>query len=164
MNRRSREGCIDCKRAKVKCDEIQPSCGTCARRGHICQGYLPARQTAQTRKVQDSLKIEVDSRHRPSRHRPKHVKESRESKSSSVTTSISESESPSHSPAVSKSQAISSVAQSSIVDKHKLETTCSNPILYRRVQLIPAVRIERDLILHFPLLPSSTLRTMPHSI
>ncbi|KAL0944718.1 uncharacterized protein CTRU02_202605 [Colletotrichum truncatum] len=37
--RRSRNGCIDCRRAKVKCDEIRPSCGTCARRRHVCQGY-----------------------------------------------------------------------------------------------------------------------------
>ncbi|WYZ44988.1 hypothetical protein EsH8_VIII_000304 [Colletotrichum jinshuiense] len=37
--RRSRNGCIDCRRAKVKCDEIRPSCGTCARRRLVCQGY-----------------------------------------------------------------------------------------------------------------------------
>ncbi|KAH7348588.1 fungal-specific transcription factor domain-containing protein [Rhexocercosporidium sp. MPI-PUGE-AT-0058] len=39
MQRRSRKGCIDCKRAKVKCDEEQPHCGTCKRRGYACQGY-----------------------------------------------------------------------------------------------------------------------------
>ncbi|KAG7116177.1 Transcriptional regulatory protein moc3 like [Verticillium longisporum] len=37
--RRSRNGCLDCRRAKVKCDELRPSCGTCARRRHACQGY-----------------------------------------------------------------------------------------------------------------------------
>ncbi|GKT85727.1 C6 zinc finger domain protein [Colletotrichum tofieldiae] len=37
--RRSRNGCIDCRKAKVKCDEIRPSCGTCARRRLVCQGY-----------------------------------------------------------------------------------------------------------------------------
>ncbi|KAG7103564.1 Transcriptional regulatory protein moc3 like [Verticillium longisporum] len=37
--RRSRNGCLDCRRAKVKCDELRPSCGTCARRRHVCQGY-----------------------------------------------------------------------------------------------------------------------------
>ncbi|KAK2041941.1 hypothetical protein LZ31DRAFT_624833 [Colletotrichum somersetense] len=37
--RRSRNGCIDCRKAKVKCDEIRPSCGTCARRKLVCQGY-----------------------------------------------------------------------------------------------------------------------------
>lgn len=39
MNRRSRKGCLDCKRAKVKCDEVRPACGTCYRRGYVCQGY-----------------------------------------------------------------------------------------------------------------------------
>ncbi|KAL2064362.1 hypothetical protein VTL71DRAFT_4856 [Oculimacula yallundae] len=39
MQRRSRKGCIDCKRAKIKCDEVQPHCGTCKRRGYECQGY-----------------------------------------------------------------------------------------------------------------------------
>ncbi|UQC90027.1 NCS1 nucleoside transporter [Colletotrichum lupini] len=37
--RRSRNGCIDCRKAKVKCDEIRSSCGTCARRRLVCQGY-----------------------------------------------------------------------------------------------------------------------------
>lgn len=39
IKRRSRGGCIDCKKAKVKCDEARPTCGTCARRRHVCQGY-----------------------------------------------------------------------------------------------------------------------------
>ncbi|KAK7733030.1 hypothetical protein SLS53_008359 [Cytospora paraplurivora] len=39
MQRRSRNGCIDCRKSKVKCDEIRPFCGTCTRRQHICQGY-----------------------------------------------------------------------------------------------------------------------------
>lgn len=43
MARRSRGGCIDCKRAKVKCDEFRPTCGTCARRGYNCQGYWDAK-------------------------------------------------------------------------------------------------------------------------
>ncbi|ROV90087.1 hypothetical protein VMCG_09754 [Cytospora schulzeri] len=48
MNRRSRNGCIDCRKSKVKCDEIRPFCGTCTRRRHICQGYAtpPPTQTA----------------------------------------------------------------------------------------------------------------------
>lgn len=50
LMRRSRNGCIDCRRAKVKCDEIRPSCGTCARRRHVCQGYAkPPANTAQHR-------------------------------------------------------------------------------------------------------------------
>ncbi|GAD97581.1 predicted protein [Paecilomyces variotii No. 5] len=40
LGKRSRGGCIDCKKAKVKCDEARPACGTCARRRHVCQGYV----------------------------------------------------------------------------------------------------------------------------
>jgi hypothetical protein len=49
LNRRSRGGCIDCRRSKVKCDEIRPFCGTCTRRRHVCQGYvnLKSRQKQQ---------------------------------------------------------------------------------------------------------------------
>ncbi|KAL4906384.1 fungal-specific transcription factor domain-containing protein [Aspergillus multicolor] len=36
---RSRRGCKDCKQAKIKCDEVHPSCGTCARRRRQCSGY-----------------------------------------------------------------------------------------------------------------------------
>ncbi|KAJ0415575.1 fungal-specific transcription factor domain-containing protein [Aspergillus carlsbadensis] len=39
MATRSRKGCIDCKQAKVKCDEVHPHCGTCARRRRVCSGY-----------------------------------------------------------------------------------------------------------------------------
>ncbi|KIX07452.1 uncharacterized protein Z518_02105 [Rhinocladiella mackenziei CBS 650.93] len=41
LRRRSKGGCIDCKIAKVRCDEIRPSCGTCARRQRRCRGYPP---------------------------------------------------------------------------------------------------------------------------
>ena len=40
MATRSRQGCIDCKKAKVKCDEVHPSCGTCKRRRRQCSGYI----------------------------------------------------------------------------------------------------------------------------
>lgn len=40
IRRRSKAGCIDCKSAKVRCDEARPSCGTCARRQRVCQGYF----------------------------------------------------------------------------------------------------------------------------
>ncbi|EPE09251.1 c6 zinc finger domain protein [Ophiostoma piceae UAMH 11346] len=39
MATRSRKGCIDCKQAKIKCDEVHPACGTCARRSRKCRGY-----------------------------------------------------------------------------------------------------------------------------
>ncbi|KIW10865.1 hypothetical protein PV08_10164 [Exophiala spinifera] len=40
MSSRSRNGCIDCKKAKVKCDEVHPFCGTCRRRRRQCSGYI----------------------------------------------------------------------------------------------------------------------------
>ncbi|KAL2204671.1 hypothetical protein CC79DRAFT_1370483 [Sarocladium strictum] len=39
--RRSRNGCIGCRKAKVKCDEVKPRCGTCHRRSLVCPGYAP---------------------------------------------------------------------------------------------------------------------------
>ncbi|CAH0015699.1 unnamed protein product [Clonostachys rhizophaga] len=39
MATRSRKGCIDCKQAKIKCDEQHPFCGTCTRRRRQCRGY-----------------------------------------------------------------------------------------------------------------------------
>ncbi|KAJ9294772.1 transcriptional regulator family: Fungal Specific TF [Paecilomyces variotii] len=37
---RSRTGCWTCRRRKVKCDEGRPTCGQCARLGHVCD-YNP---------------------------------------------------------------------------------------------------------------------------
>lgn len=37
--RRSRNGCLGCRKARVKCDEIRPRCGTCHRRNLKCPGY-----------------------------------------------------------------------------------------------------------------------------
>lgn len=42
---RSKGRCIDCKRAKIKCDEAPLACGTCSRRGYVCQGYLKTETT-----------------------------------------------------------------------------------------------------------------------
>ena len=33
---KSRAGCITCKKRKVKCDEVHPSCTNCCRRSHPC--------------------------------------------------------------------------------------------------------------------------------
>ncbi|CAJ0550003.1 Ff.00g099330.m01.CDS01 [Fusarium sp. VM40] len=35
--RRSRSGCVECKRRRVKCDETFPVCTRCQKRGSICQ-------------------------------------------------------------------------------------------------------------------------------
>ncbi|KIV92891.1 hypothetical protein PV10_04151 [Exophiala mesophila] len=58
---RSRHGCIDCKRAKVKCDELHPWCGTCKRRGRQCSGYLDVPKPAKSR---DSRPTDGGSQHR----------------------------------------------------------------------------------------------------
>jgi hypothetical protein len=47
-NSRSRRGCIDCRKAKVKCDEVHPGCGTCHRRGYVCRGYVRADYKSQS--------------------------------------------------------------------------------------------------------------------
>ncbi|KAF2825901.1 hypothetical protein CC86DRAFT_294548 [Ophiobolus disseminans] len=50
-HRKSRGGCLTCKRKKVKCDETQPACGYCALRRLECeypQDTLPRSSTAST--------------------------------------------------------------------------------------------------------------------
>lgn len=39
---KSRNGCYPCKHRRVKCDELQPACGTCSSRGEPCS-YPPTR-------------------------------------------------------------------------------------------------------------------------
>ncbi|KAM0328603.1 hypothetical protein ACHAQA_005013 [Verticillium albo-atrum] len=39
---RTRTGCKECKRRRVKCDETTPSCQRCIRGGHTCEGLLHA--------------------------------------------------------------------------------------------------------------------------
>ncbi|KJK83368.1 hypothetical protein H634G_01497 [Metarhizium anisopliae BRIP 53293] len=41
-HKKSRLGCQNCKRRKVKCDEKRPSCGICILRGETCVFVLPA--------------------------------------------------------------------------------------------------------------------------
>ncbi|KAJ5425717.1 hypothetical protein N7465_000787 [Penicillium sp. CMV-2018d] len=41
---KSRNGCYPCKSRRVKCDELQPVCGTCSSRGEPCS-YPPPRLT-----------------------------------------------------------------------------------------------------------------------
>ncbi|KAH6889732.1 hypothetical protein B0T10DRAFT_561317 [Thelonectria olida] len=46
---RSREGCLTCKRRKVKCDEQRPRCSHCERLNMECKWRPQARSTAQRR-------------------------------------------------------------------------------------------------------------------
>ena len=41
-----RTGCVTCKARHVKCDEKKPSCERCIKAGRLCEGYVPANQTA----------------------------------------------------------------------------------------------------------------------
>ncbi|KAH8704580.1 hypothetical protein GQ44DRAFT_831407 [Phaeosphaeriaceae sp. PMI808] len=41
MPRRS-TGCFECRKRKVRCDETEPECNICLRRGTKCPGYRPA--------------------------------------------------------------------------------------------------------------------------
>ncbi|KAM0306365.1 hypothetical protein ACHAPM_000931 [Fusarium culmorum] len=39
-HKRTRSGCLNCRRKKRKCDEARPSCGTCRRRNESCEWGL----------------------------------------------------------------------------------------------------------------------------
>ncbi|ODV96193.1 hypothetical protein PACTADRAFT_24742, partial [Pachysolen tannophilus NRRL Y-2460] len=41
-NQKSRNGCITCKKKRLKCDEAHPSCMNCTRKGLVCGGYAVA--------------------------------------------------------------------------------------------------------------------------
>lgn len=34
-------GCFECRKRKVRCDEVKPECNACLRRGKKCPGYRP---------------------------------------------------------------------------------------------------------------------------
>ncbi|OWB72369.1 hypothetical protein B5S31_g2077 [[Candida] boidinii] len=37
LNARSRNGCLNCRKSSIKCDETKPSCNTCLRKNKVCQ-------------------------------------------------------------------------------------------------------------------------------
>src|SRR6478735_276630 len=39
-HKRTRSGCLNCRRKKRKCDESRPACGTCRRRNESCEWGL----------------------------------------------------------------------------------------------------------------------------
>ncbi|KAI1615614.1 hypothetical protein EDD36DRAFT_417109 [Exophiala viscosa] len=43
--RRTRTGCLTCKKRKIKCDESKPSCQKCSSTGRKCDGYAPTLAT-----------------------------------------------------------------------------------------------------------------------
>lgn len=44
MDRRTRTGCLTCRRRRVKCDEAKPFCNRCRSANFVCGGYEPPRQ------------------------------------------------------------------------------------------------------------------------
>ncbi|KAL9624666.1 MAG: hypothetical protein Q9160_001020 [Pyrenula sp. 1 TL-2023] len=59
--KKTRSGCVTCKRRKVKCDESQPTCRRCINSGQHCEGYdiwhlvHPRRCSLATAKIQTNL-------------------------------------------------------------------------------------------------------------
>lgn len=80
LRRRSKRGCIDCKAAKVRCDELRPSCGTCARRRRPCQGYAPPSDTATYPKERQQRFITYSPTNVGSKWRPSHSKQRSDAK------------------------------------------------------------------------------------
>ena len=39
---KSRRGCNRCKKRRVKCDEVHPTCGACRRHNVVCEYGLPS--------------------------------------------------------------------------------------------------------------------------
>ncbi|KAK7203329.1 fungal-specific transcription factor domain-containing protein [Myxozyma melibiosi] len=38
--KRTRTGCLTCRRRRVKCDEAQPKCARCVKANRVCEGYV----------------------------------------------------------------------------------------------------------------------------
>ncbi|RYP30290.1 hypothetical protein DL767_006324 [Monosporascus sp. MG133] len=55
-HKRSRNGCIDCKRKHIRCDEKKPLCTNCLVKGDSC-GYAEAKETSSP---PASIKVEED--------------------------------------------------------------------------------------------------------
>ncbi|KAF2812644.1 uncharacterized protein BDZ99DRAFT_270676 [Mytilinidion resinicola] len=86
MQRRSRTGCIDCRRAKVKCDEAVPTCGTCERRGRRCQGYAFDRRTRNI-KWKSIITVDDQQKHENNNESNRHLKRKRSESDSIQSTS-----------------------------------------------------------------------------
>ncbi|EGP83227.1 uncharacterized protein MYCGRDRAFT_77156 [Zymoseptoria tritici IPO323] len=58
-HRKSRAGCIECKRRRIKCDEVKPSCGNCVRRTVTCR----FRSNAPATRSEDASAATTPSQH-----------------------------------------------------------------------------------------------------
>ncbi|KUJ19344.1 uncharacterized protein LY89DRAFT_488809 [Mollisia scopiformis] len=137
MNRRSRKGCIDCKKAKVKCDEVRPACGTCFRRGYVCQGYAnPPLKDPSKEADHEPQSGPIRRRDRDSRRSVRRRSDARECHSSG-----SDSEAEKSFSAVSTPTSSVSKRRLSIISRSSVG--CSSPYpLCRGLPLIPPSAIQ----------------------
>ncbi|KAF2493261.1 hypothetical protein BU16DRAFT_75243 [Lophium mytilinum] len=91
MQRRSRTGCVDCRRAKVKCDEAVPTCGTCERRGRRCQGYAFDRRTRNI-KWKSIITVHDQQKHESNNEYDRRAKRRKSESDSTQSTSPRESD------------------------------------------------------------------------
>lgn len=48
MDKRVRTGCLTCRRRRVKCDQVKPTCERCRNGNFVCEGYEAPRQVARS--------------------------------------------------------------------------------------------------------------------
>ncbi|RDW56358.1 hypothetical protein BP5796_13233 [Coleophoma crateriformis] len=68
-HKKSRNGCARCKQRKTKCDEVIPRCSRCAKRGLVCQYWLPSGSELDSKRERRLMPRPEDS----SRRRPRPV-------------------------------------------------------------------------------------------
>ncbi|TVY82286.1 hypothetical protein LSUE1_G001912 [Lachnellula suecica] len=142
MNRRSRKGCFDCKKAKVKCDEVRPSCGTCRRRGYVCQGYVFTQYPKISVKEEERNNFDKSRFERIAK--TEHIATSPDTSLAAkrIQNSDSVHDSSSDHPNIDGSGAISVIVRSanpSISDSEMsgVDSQCRSPQLCRKVPTIP---------------------------
>ena len=135
----------------MKCDEVRPACGTCYRRGYVCQGYATP-QTLQTSQITPASD-KVDARNELSRRQFERLRRTGYNvtdRQASVdphraSGSDSDPETPSSVSldSVNRTNTVSTVvhcpkAPLPIADKKRLETIGSSPKLYQKIPFFPA--------------------------
>ncbi|KAH8657198.1 hypothetical protein BGZ60DRAFT_142089 [Tricladium varicosporioides] len=65
MDRRTRTGCLTCRRRRVKCDEARPTCNRCRTANFECEGYPSPRRASNALSASSSNKSRNQSRSPP---------------------------------------------------------------------------------------------------
>ncbi|KAE9368924.1 hypothetical protein N431DRAFT_382727 [Stipitochalara longipes BDJ] len=60
-HKKTRTGCLSCKKRKLKCDEAQPHCLRCFQFGIVCEGYRSPPAKISSRKIMAKIPLEVNS-------------------------------------------------------------------------------------------------------